>query len=850
MTNITETPVWSPAVDEIDTTDQVLGGPDGVINIQAKQIADRTAYLKQEVEAAGAVAIDAGGKADNALAQIAAIEQASGSAVEAAADALIYRDAAQAAEAVAVAARNAAEAASAQAGDNAGYAAEAAGTSQLKASEAQASSTAAVSAASSAVAARDAALQAKTDTQTTRDGAVAEIDDAASAGVALVSAEIDSIIATSETKKSEITALADGSMVDITAARDITVAAKDVTVTKAAEAAAGASTATTGAGTATSQAGAATTARIAAEAAMDAAQLSAGVYADTAAGLAATTAGQYFSVPVSSGPDALILYRHEAGPVATEVTRYMSSRTYSADTPLEMAWSILDANNFAAIGLKDDGTFVADEVEILSDASVGGNLSVGGDVTVAGIFSVDEVQTTVVGTDTLSATVSAEIAGAAYADDTYPALTWAIADASGNAALGLKDDGTVVAKQIEAGTLVVGTLLADNIPALFRGGGTYSHSLNYINNAGQSLGMSSTPQVALTTAQEYDNIGFARDVYASLVPLTVANTGVSGMGENPMYGTLGHIKELITEENGISYAVNNYQLAAACTAVSGSSITELIKGTAPYTTAMAQIQSAKNIAASYGRSMSFQATTWTQGETDAIVGMAKATYKGHLKQLVSDYNTDAKAITGQYNNAIFITYQTASVANMDIALAQLEVANENPLVYMACPMYQFEYGDYLHITATSSKWLGGYYGLVYKRVVIDKQDWQPLQPVAHAINGNVIDLIFNKTGLVFDTTQVPAQTNQGFAVVNGAGAAQTISAIAIVAPNRVRITMATTPASGWAIKYAHTSTGFPVFSPAYAGGAGNLRDNQGDTIVYSAISKPMHNWCVIFNYSI
>lgn len=60
-------------------------------------------------------------------------------------------------------------------------------------------------------------------------------------------------------------------------------------------------------------------AQSAAEAARDAATLNAGVYADTAAGLAATTEGDQFQVV---GVDEIIRYRHDAGPVATEVARY------------------------------------------------------------------------------------------------------------------------------------------------------------------------------------------------------------------------------------------------------------------------------------------------------------------------------------------------------------------------------------------------------------------------------------------------------------------------------------------------------------------------------------------------
>lgn len=75
---------------------------------------------------------------------------------------------------------------------------------------------------------------------------------------------------------------------------------------------------------ATGQAQLSVVARVASEVARDAAQLSAGIYASTAEGLLATAAGAYFSVPSLLDSEYLILYRHDAGGVATEVKRYPS----------------------------------------------------------------------------------------------------------------------------------------------------------------------------------------------------------------------------------------------------------------------------------------------------------------------------------------------------------------------------------------------------------------------------------------------------------------------------------------------------------------------------------------------
>ena len=53
MANLPETPQWEEGVYQIEVSDPVLGGPDGISNRQAKQLASRTSYLKQQVEKDG-----------------------------------------------------------------------------------------------------------------------------------------------------------------------------------------------------------------------------------------------------------------------------------------------------------------------------------------------------------------------------------------------------------------------------------------------------------------------------------------------------------------------------------------------------------------------------------------------------------------------------------------------------------------------------------------------------------------------------------------------------------------------------------------------------------------------------
>ena len=50
MANHQERPVWEDGIYRIELTDPVVGGEDGIDNIQAKQLGNRTLYLKKKLE--------------------------------------------------------------------------------------------------------------------------------------------------------------------------------------------------------------------------------------------------------------------------------------------------------------------------------------------------------------------------------------------------------------------------------------------------------------------------------------------------------------------------------------------------------------------------------------------------------------------------------------------------------------------------------------------------------------------------------------------------------------------------------------------------------------------------------
>lgn len=54
MANFTESAVWVQGIYQIDTADPVIGGPGGIANLASAALANRTLYLKGQVEALSA----------------------------------------------------------------------------------------------------------------------------------------------------------------------------------------------------------------------------------------------------------------------------------------------------------------------------------------------------------------------------------------------------------------------------------------------------------------------------------------------------------------------------------------------------------------------------------------------------------------------------------------------------------------------------------------------------------------------------------------------------------------------------------------------------------------------------
>ena len=252
-----------------------------------------------------------------------------------------------------------------------------------------------------------------------------------------------------------------------------------------------------------------------------------------------------------------------------------------------------------------------------------------------------------------------------------------------------------------------------------------------------------------------------------------------------------------------------------------------------------------------GKSLLTQALLWIQGETDISQGTSKEEYKRRLTNLIYDYGNDV----AQNYQPFMVTYQVASHTKRspnherDIALAQLELSQDEPLIFMACPTYVFPYiSDGVHLQSHSSRWLGTYFGKALFHILTEGE-FSPLQPSSIVRTGRVITIKFNvqHPPLVLDTTLVTDPGDYGFEVYSG-DIKQSIESVGIINSNAVRIVLDTTPAESVTVKYGVGVTGSAA-GPT-TGARGNLRDSDPTNNYFDSeigYDYSLYNWCVFFD---
>src|SRR5262249_29942100 len=148
-------------------------------------------------------------------------------------------------------------------------------------------------------------------------------------------------------------------------------------------------------------------------------------------------------------------------------------------------------------------------------------------------------------------------------------------------------------------------------------------------------------------------------------------------------------------------------------------------------------------------------------------------------------------------------------------------------VVLVGPKYHLPYGDGLHLTNEGYRHLGEDFAKVYRRVVLERQPWEPLRPSLIVRDGATIEVSFFVPAppLVFDTSLVSDPGHYGFSYVEDGPSVPTIVDISLVAPDKVRIRLDAAPTgSNRRLRYAYSGV-LGVGAGPRTGPRGNLRDS-------------------------
>lgn len=330
----------------------------------------------------------------------------------------------------------------------------------------------------------------------------------------------------------------------------------------------------------------------------------------------------------------------------------------------------------------------------------------------------------------------------------------------------------------------------------------------------------------------------------------------------------------------------------------GKSVAQLAKGTSYYTSLINHVKTAKASCDAAGLTMIVPCFTWTQGEEDMRCGGTAAsygsgtwnpfTYKDRLKTLIENLNTDIKAITGQTEDVLCISYQLTAHTSYSryprIALQLEELAEEYDKMVMAKVMYDLEYvtegTSQVHAYNRSYRNIGNLYGIAaFNASVLNKRKrW--CYPIDYTIHGNKVTIRFDTPfrPLVLDTkliNQLP-DGNYGFNIYNvveasgnsGSSIAEAetrITNVRLRGDDTVELTLSRTPIEGERLTYGVNGDYWQNVNGAKTvleggegedgyckagwqyGARGCLRDSQPFKNNNSgATLKNLYNWCVLF----
>lgn len=270
-----------------------------------------------------------------------------------------------------------------------------------------------------------------------------------------------------------------------------------------------------------------------------------------------------------------------------------------------------------------------------------------------------------------------------------------------------------------------------------------------------------------------------------------------------------------------------------------------------YAATLFEAEAITRLAKAAGKTYGIRAIVMTHGETDS----GSPTYESELLQLLSDYNKDLPAITGQTKKIPMLISQQFAYPNV---VAQKPVATqlqwrlsvEHPDDFICTgPKYQYPgKGDSIHLSAEGYKMLGEKIAQVYYERLVLGKNWRPLEPESVTRSGRVFTVKFHVPvgPLNWDesfTAPTAWVNGKGFELrrINSKYAIESVK----IAGDSVEITAASDlPADNITIGYAVTASATPMETASRSMRWGQLRDS--DPFVGYATGKAQPNYAVAF----
>jgi hypothetical protein len=421
------------------------------------------------------------------------------------------------------------------------------------------------------------------------------------------------------------------------------------------------------------------------------------------------------------------------------------------------------------------------------------------------------------------------------------------------------------------------------------GGPSFNFAWDWVGivGTGQSLSVGTTP--AMQMQQPYGNLklGFGGATVAppfdpniatlEMLPLTeplraTANSYPSAYpanlyGETPHAAMANQLTAMVMQA-----AAHDYVTVHTVVGESGQPMTVIRKnptnlpadGTSgrAYDATLFEATAINRLAGAAGKSYGIGAIVITHGESDA----GNSAYATDLFQLLTDYNTDLAAITGQTTRIPMFASQQNSVpadtGSVSVSALQVWKASKDHPGEIVCtgPKYQYSYANdsaHVHLSVKEYERLGEKTAQVYYERVVLENDWQPLQPTSAEVSANTVTVHFHVPvpPLVWDDTLPPPHgplipdwaAGRGFEVARG-GIRQAITAVELVGDDTVKITCANELAGAEVVVgYAATAEGGtpPAAQPARWG---HLRDS--DPFVGTVTQTAQPNYAIAFQMAV